>query len=86
MMKLKIKLGDTVEIVSGADKGKKGTLLVLDSKKLKVKVSGVRMQTKFDKEDGMKKLEGFIDYSNVKFISAATKKKAKKTTSAKAKA
>ena len=35
--KLKIKNGATVEVIAGADKGKKGTVLFLDDKKMKVK-------------------------------------------------
>ena len=47
--KLKINVGDTVEVIAGGDKGKKGSVLTLDSAKLKVKVQGVRMQTHFDR-------------------------------------
>ena len=79
-MKLKIKKGDTVEVIAGADKGKKGTVLVLNSNRLKVTVSGVRMQTHFDREQGRFEREGMIDYSNIKLVSAkktpAPKKKA----------
>ena len=70
MKKLKIKKGDTVEVIAGADKGKKGAVLELDSAALKVKVQGVRLQTHFDREEGQFQKEGFIDYSNVKFKSA----------------
>lgn len=84
MLKLKIKKGDTVQVITGSDKGKKGTVLDLDSKKLKIKVSGVRMQTKFDKQEGQKLLEGFIDYSNVQLVSsAAASKKTKKSSARK---
>ena len=68
--KLKIRVGDTVEVIAGGDKGKKGAVLVLDSSKLKVKVQGARMQTHFDRENGMSQKEGFIDYSNVKLVSS----------------
>lgn len=74
--KLNIKRGDTVQVISGADKGKKGSVLDLDCKKLKVKVQGVKIQTHFS-EDGLQKLEGFVDYSNVKLVEVA-KKDAKK--------
>lgn len=74
-MKLKIKQGATVQVIAGADKGKKGTVLQIDSSKLKIKVSGVRVQTHFDRQDGLKKLEGFIDYSNVKLVKQAEAKK-----------
>lgn len=83
MRKLKIKKGDTVEVISGADKGKKGAVLFLDPKKLKVRVQGVRVQKKHDaKESQIIEKEGFIDYSNVKLsakAAAAAKKPAKKS-------
>ena len=72
-MKLKIKVGDTVKVVAGAEKGKSGSALHIDTKKLKIKVQGVRIQTKHDKKDGLKKAEGFIDYSNVKLLSPKEK-------------
>lgn len=84
-MKLKIKKGATVEVISGADKGKRGSVVEIDPKKLKLKIQGVRVLTHFDKKDGILKKEGFIDYSNVKLIEAA-KKESKKKASAKAKA
>lgn len=74
-MKLKIKHGATVEVIAGADKGKKGNVLDIDKKTLRIKVAGVRVQTKYDKQDGLKKVEGFIDYSNVKLIKQAEPKK-----------
>ena len=79
MRKLDIKKGDTVEVITGADKGKKGAVLDLNSKNLKIKVQGVSVNTKHDKQNGLQKLESYIDYSNVKFVSkAAAAKKAKK--------
>ncbi len=77
MIKLKVKKGSTVQVVTGSDKGKKGTVLDVQPLKMKVKVQGVRMQTHYSKE-GLETKEGFLDYSNVKLISEA-KKEAKKT-------
>jgi large subunit ribosomal protein L24 len=85
-MKLKIRKGDTVQIIAGADKGKKGKVVEVLPSRMKVKVEGVKVMTHFDKKDGLKKLEGFLDYSNVALVekSGDTKKKtAKKKTSAK---
>ena len=84
-MKLAIKKGDTVEVVTGADKGKKGAVLGLNSRKLKILVQGVRMQTNFDREKGIQVREGYIDYSNVKLSAkkAETKKKVTKKKAAK---
>lgn len=83
-MKLKIKKGDTVQITAGQDKGKKGTVLAVEPTKLKLKVEGVKVMTHFDKKDGVKKIEGLIDYSNVKLVekAAGEKKKAAKKKSA----
>ena len=83
---MKIKKGDTVQVISGSDKGKKGTVIEVKPTAMKIKIQGVKVQTHYDKKDGLLKKEGFIDYSNVKLVSAATKeKKASKKTSAKAK-
>lgn len=80
-MKLKIKKGATVQVITGQDKGKKGSVLAIDSAAMKIKVQGVKVQTHYDKKDGLLKKEGFIDYSNVKLVEAAAakdKKPAKK--------
>lgn len=85
-MKLKIGKGDNVEVVSGKDKGRKGSVLALDKTRLKIKVQGVFMQTHFSKEDGIQQKEGFIDYSNVKLVDKSAKKKSAKAKKASAKA
>lgn len=77
-MKLKIKKGATVQVITGSDKGKKGSVLAVDSAALKIKVEGVKVETHYDKKDGFLKKEGFIDYSNVKLVEAAAKKTSKK--------
>ncbi|MCB0351037.1 MAG: KOW motif-containing protein [Bdellovibrionales bacterium] len=82
-MKLNIKKGDSVQVIAGAQKGTKGTVLAIDPVKLKVKVQGVRVQTNFDKKEGILKSEGFIDYSNIKLVEKAAQEK-KKTAKGKA--
>jgi large subunit ribosomal protein L24 len=59
--------------------------LAVDSKAMKIKVEGVKVQTHFDKKDGLLKKEGFFDYSNVKLLDAPAKDKktAKKATKSK---
>ncbi len=85
-MKLKIRKGDTVQVLTGGDKGKKGTVLEIKPSSLKIKVEGVKVQTHYDKKDGLLKKEGFIDFSNVKLVEKAVKeKKAAKKSSAKSK-
>lgn len=81
-MKLKIKKGDTVQLLAGSQRGTKGTVMAVDSKNMKIKVQGVRIMTSFDKKEGIVKAEGFMDYSNVKLVEKASKE-AKKTTKSK---
>jgi len=85
-MKLKIKKGATIQVIAGADKGKKGTVLEVDSRKLRIRVQGVKIMTHFDKKEGLQQREGFFDYSNVKLVEgpAATEKKPSKKAAKKA--
>ena len=85
MIKLKIKKGATVQVIAGSDKGKKGTVLAVDVKAMKVQVQGVKVQTHYDKKDGLLKKEGFIDYSNVKLLDAPSKEKKTSKKAAKSK-
>ncbi len=75
-MKLKIKKGAKVQVIAGADKGKKGIVIEIDPKRLLVRVEGVRVQTHFDKKDGLLQKEGFIHYSNLQLVDKAPEKKA----------
>ncbi len=87
MKKLKIKNGDNVEVITGDDKGKSGTVLNIDPFAMKIQVSGVRINTKLNKrERTLYKEEGWLDYSNVKLAGAVKKKKAKKKSTKKASA
>lgn len=74
-MKLKIKKGATVQVITGADKGKKGTVLAVNTEKMTVTVQGVKVETHYSKQDGLQKKEGAIAYSNVKLLEAASKEK-----------
>lgn len=85
MVKLKIKKGATVQVISGSDKGKKGTVLAVNPKSMKVLVQGVKVQVHYDKKEGLLKKEGFIDYSNVKLLEAASKEKKTSKKAAKSK-
>jgi len=71
MIKLKIKKGSTVQVITGDDKGKTGSVLDVDPFDMKVKVQGVRIQTKRDKKENTLKKK-------------ATKKKATKKSSTEA--
>lgn len=78
-MKLKIKKGSKVEVITGSDKGRTGTVLAVNTDTMRVRVEGVRVQTRHHKQNGLVKSEGYIHYSNVKLVeTAAPKKKAAK--------
>ena len=72
-MKLNIRKGDTVQVIAGGDKGKKGSVLEVNPAAMKIKIENVKVQTHYDKKDGLLKKEGFIDYSNVKLVEKAAK-------------
>ena len=74
-MKQKIKVGDEVLVIAGGDKGRKGVILGFDAAKRKVRVKSVRLQTHYDKKEGIQKKEGFIDRSNIKLLKKAEPKK-----------
>ena len=80
-MKLKIRKGATVQVIAGAEKGKKGTVLEIVEGKMGARVQGICIQTHFDKKEGVLKKEGLIHYSNLKLIEgpASQAKTAKKT-------
>lgn len=71
---MRIKKGDTVLIISGKDKGKKGKILEVLSKEEKILVEGVNLMKKHQKpkKTGEKgqiiQLPKPIDVSNVKLI------------------
>ena len=80
MKKLKIKKGSTVLVITGDDKGKTGAVLEVDAFDMKVKVQGVRIQTKRDKkENTLYREEGYIYYSNLKLMDGSSSCKKKKT-------
>lgn len=68
-----LKVGDEVMLISGADKRKTGKIIDFDRKRGKIKISGMRMLTHFQKktkesEGGIFKKEGWMDISNVMFF------------------
>jgi len=70
-MKQHIKKGDLVYVLTGKDKGKKGTVLRVLPKENKVMVKGVALVTRHYKArkqgetSGIKKIERYINMSNV---------------------
>ena len=69
-----LKKGLIVEVITGADKGKRGRILEIRQGLQKVKVQGVRLQKKHDKQKGIQAKEGFIDCSNVRLPSGIANK------------
>jgi len=74
MSTMKIKKGDTVQVIAGKDKDKKGKVISVDLKKGKVLVEGVNMITKHAKPSaanqngGIIQKEAPIDASNVMYV------------------
>ena len=70
-MALKIRKGDTVQVISGEDKGRVGRVLSVDEKKMRVvveKVNFVKRHTKARRQgmqSGILEKEAPIHYSNV---------------------
>ncbi len=76
---MKIKKGDTVAIITGKDKGKKGTVIRAIPNEGKIVVEKVALVTRHQKERGKQpggriQLESAIDASNVKIICPETGK------------
>jgi len=76
--KLHIRKGDTVLVITGDDKGKKGKVLEVNIAKSRAIVEGVNMITKHVKpsaknpEGGIKKIEAGVHISNLKLVDPAT--------------
>lgn len=75
---MQIKKDDTVMIITGKDKGKKGKVLKALPKDNKVIVEGINVQTKHQKQtrklkSEIKHQEGPIDVSNVMFYDTKAK-------------
>ncbi|MEO8032622.1 MAG: 50S ribosomal protein L24 [Gemmatimonadota bacterium] len=71
--KLHVSRGDTVQVISGDDKGKRGRVLQVFPKTGRVKVEGINILTKHvratqQQEAGIIKREGSIHHSKVMLI------------------
>lgn len=79
---MQIKKDDTVVVITGKDKGKKGKVIKAMPKENKVIVEGINVQTKHQKQTRkvhaeIKHQEGPIDASNVMFYDTKAKAPAK---------
>jgi large subunit ribosomal protein L24 len=78
--KLHIRKGDTVLVIAGDDKGKKGKVLEVLLEKNRAVVEGINIVTKHTKpsagkpEGGLKKTEAALHVSNLKLVDPATDK------------
>jgi large subunit ribosomal protein L24 len=77
----KIKKGDLVQVVTGADRGKQGRVISVDAPKGRVRVESVRIQKHHLKpgrsgarEGGIVETEGYVDASNVMLVHPADNK------------
>jgi large subunit ribosomal protein L24 len=57
---MKIKKGDTVEVISGKDAGKRGRVLVSDPTKQRVVIEGVNMIKRHTRPNPSKRVQGGI--------------------------
>ncbi len=71
----RIQKGDLVQVIAGADRGKQGRILAVDSRRRRVRVEKVRMQKRHLKAGrkgartgGVIEQEGYIDASNVMLV------------------
>ena len=74
-MSMRIRKGDVVQVLKGADRGKQGKVLAVDTARRRVRVEGVRMQKRHLKPGrraartgGILEQEGYVDASNVALV------------------
>jgi large subunit ribosomal protein L24 len=74
-MASRIRKGDLVQVISGADRGKQGRILSVDREKGRVRVERVRVQKRHlkpgrgpNRSGGVVEQEGFVDASNVMLV------------------
>jgi large subunit ribosomal protein L24 len=74
-MKITIRKGDLVEVVTGEDKGRQGKVLRIDKEKGRVLVEGINMVKRHERSKGKANKPGgiiekpaFVDRSNVALV------------------
>jgi large subunit ribosomal protein L24 len=74
MMKLKLKKGDIVQVITGNDKGATGRILEVYSAKMRVLVEGVNIRKKHERPNQQNQQGGIVSkempvhYSNVMLV------------------
>jgi large subunit ribosomal protein L24 len=78
-MALRIRKGDVVQVMTGADRGKQGKVIAVDTERSRVRVEKVRMQKRHLKAGrrqmrtgGIIEQEGYVDASNVRLVDPST--------------
>lgn len=72
--KYKLKKNDTVQIITGKDKGKSGHVLEIDSRKGRIMIEGLNMVKKAarpkgqNQKGGITEIEASVDISNVMIV------------------
>ena len=77
----KVRKGDLVHVIAGADRGKQGRVIAVDESRRKLRVEGVRMQKRHLKpgrrgarQGGIVEREGYVDASNVMLVHSGDSK------------
>ena len=80
-MARRIRVGDQVQVIAGADRGKQGKVIGVDAARGRVRVEKVRMQKrhlkpgrKAARTGGILEQEGYIDASNVMLVDPETRR------------
>jgi len=80
-MASRIRKGDLVQVISGADRGKQGRVLAVDREQGRVRVERVRIQKRHlkpgrgpNRSGGVVEQEGYVDASNVMLVDAQSGK------------
>ena len=60
MAKMKIKKGDTVEVIAGKDAGKRGRVLVVDPGRQRVVIEGVHMIKRHTRANPQRRVQGGV--------------------------
>lgn len=74
MNKVKIRRGDTVQVIAGKEVGRTGRVLLIDRERSRVLVEGLNMQTKHQKPNranqtgGITRREAPLHISNVMYL------------------
>ena len=78
---MKVRKGDLVEVITGADRGKQGRVIGIDVARGRVRVEGVRMQKRHlrpgrrgARQGGIIEQEGYVSSSNVMLVNPADNK------------